>query len=251
MTVALPARAKLNLDLRVTGRRPDGLHELRTHMQAIDLHDLLEAEPASETELVMSGLPVANDKPNTVLAAHAAVELVVGRRLPTRFRLHKRIPPGSGLGGASSDAVAALRALIALHRIGVDIASIAARVGSDASFFLCGGGALVESVGEKLTRVPVQQAWYVIAWPGIELSTAQVYRTWDEVGGDGPNELRRAAARVDPRIDAFASSLGKGWQMTGSGSAFFSACPDRKRAEAMAKKLDCWTAVAQAEPSWA
>ena len=250
MTIALPARAKVNLDLKVTGRRTDGLHELRTHMQAIDLHDTLEAERAKETSIEMSGLPMSDAKPNSVLAAHSALELAAGRTLPTRFRLHKRIPPGSGLGGASSDAAAALRALLLLHRLSLDLAPVAMHIGSDVTFFLRGGAALVESVGEKVTALPLNESWFAIAWPALELSTAAVYSSWDATGGDGPNDLRRAAARVDRRIDEFADRLGAGWQMTGSGSAFFARCADRAGAEKAAKSLDCWTAVTRAVGAW-
>jgi len=156
VTIALPARAKLNLDLVVTAKRSDGLHELRTRMQAVDLHDLLEVEPSGVTELELTGLHVSGDKPNTVLAAHAALELAAGRALPARFRLHKRIPPGSGLGGASSDAAAALRALVSLHRLDIDVAPIAARVGSDVPFFLTGGAALVEGDDTEQLRVELR-----------------------------------------------------------------------------------------------
>lgn len=251
MIVALPARAKLNLDLHVTGRRADGLHELRTHMVAIDLHDLVEAEASDETEIVLSGMPVSDARPNTVLTAHSAFELAAGRRLPTRFRVHKRIPPGSGMGGASSDAAAALRALSALHGLKVDVAALATKIGADVSFFLRGGAALVEGIGERLSAEPVREEWFAIAWPGVELSTAAVYRAWDEVGGDGENELRRAASRVNPSIDAFASALGEGWQMTGSGSAYFRRCPDRERAVEAARGIECWTAVAHSVGNWA
>jgi 4-diphosphocytidyl-2-C-methyl-D-erythritol kinase len=241
----------VNLDLQVTGRRADGLHELRTRMQAIDLHDTLEAERAGDTSIELTGLRMSDDKPNSVLAAHSALELATGRALPTRFRLEKRIPPGSGLGGASSDAAAALRALVTLHGLAIDITPIAAHIGSDVTFFLRGGGCLVESVGEKVTPLPFEEAWFAIAWPGIELGTAAVYSAWDEVGGDGPNALRRAAARVDPRIDDFSARLGEGWHMTGSGSAFFTRCADRESAEHTVEGIDCWTAVARSVGAWA
>jgi 4-diphosphocytidyl-2-C-methyl-D-erythritol kinase len=252
VTVALPARAKLNLDLAVIGRRPDGMHDLRTTIQAVDLHDLLEAEASDETTLTITGdFNVSTGAANTVLKALHALEESAGRRLPTAFRLNKRIPPGSGLGGASSDAAAALRALKYLHRLEIDLAPIAFRVGADVSFFLSGGGALVEGIGERVTPTAIDKpAWYAIAWPGIEVSTADVYRAWDEVHGVAPNQLRRAAARVDRRVDEFAQRLGAGWQMTGSGSAFFCVCPDRASAELATRKLDCWTAVSQAVGAW-
>jgi 4-diphosphocytidyl-2-C-methyl-D-erythritol kinase len=249
--VALPARAKLNLDLAVVGRRDDGLHELRTRVQAVELHDLLEAEAADATSLEVGGMPVSGGGTNSVVAAHSALEKTVHRSLPTRFRLHKRIPPGSGLGGASSDAAAALRAVAAIFALRDDLRPVAAQVGADVSFFLSGGGALVEGAGERMTPRPVDPAWFVIAWPGIELSTAAVYRAWDEVGGDGANQLRRAAARADPRIEEFATSLGPDWCMTGSGSAFFRAFADRNAAAAAALKLECWTAVTRSVGAWA
>ncbi len=252
MTVALPARAKLNLDLAVIGRRSDGMHDLRTTMQAVDLHDLLEAEPSDKATLTITGdFDVGAGPANTVLRAMHALEESAGRHLPTAFRLNKRIPPGSGLGGASSDAAAALRALKTLHGLDIDLEPIAPRVGADVLFFLNGGGALVEGTGERVTPIVTDRPdWYAIAWPGFELSTADVYRAWDEVHGVAPNQLRRAAALVDERVDEFAQRLGVGWRMTGSGSAFFCICSDRASAQRATQKLDCWTAVSQAVSSW-
>jgi 4-diphosphocytidyl-2C-methyl-D-erythritol kinase len=140
---------------------------------------------------------------------------------------------------------------VTLHGLAIDIAPIAAHIGSDVTFFLRGGGCLVESVGEKVTPLPFQEAWFAIAWPGIELGTAAVYSAWDEVGGDGANDLRRAAGHVDRRIDDFAARLGGDWQMTGSGSAFFVRCRNREGAEDAVKGIDCWTAVARSVGAWA
>jgi 4-diphosphocytidyl-2C-methyl-D-erythritol kinase len=252
--IALPARAKLNLDLEVVCRRSDGLHELRTRMQAVELHDLLIAEPAEETTLTATGFELPAGGVNTVLAAHAEAEAAVGRPLPTSYRLHKRIPPGSGLGGASSDAAAALRALKSLHGLDLDLRAAAAHVGADVTFFLTGGSALVEGVGERVTPIELPMSWFALAWPGIELSTAAVYEAWDQLGAleaQAPNHLRAAAGRVDERLDRFAEHLGDGWQMTGSGSAFFLECPDRESAAAAVEKLDCWTAVTVAVGAWA
>jgi 4-diphosphocytidyl-2-C-methyl-D-erythritol kinase len=250
LTLALPARAKLNLDLEVVRRRDDGFHEVRTRLQSIDLHDLLVMSPADQTTITMSGVELKTSAENSVLKAHRALERAVGLELPTRFLVHKRIPPGSGLGGASSDAAAALRGLVQIHHLKADLTAIAPTIGADVAFFLSGGAALAEARGERLTPMPFDQSWFAIAWPRIELSTAAVYRAWDEVGGDPPNELRRAAARVDGRIDEFARRLGPAWQMTGSGSAFFLACPDPDAALRSTASLDCWTAVTRAVGSW-
>ncbi len=149
MTFALPGRAKLNLDLEVVGRAADGFHELRTTFQAIALHDLLVFERASETTITTSGLHVSRDN-NSVLNAHKALEDAAHRSLPARIHLHKRIPPGSGMGGASSDAAATLRALRVLHALDVDLHPIARELGSDVPFFLLGGRAHAGGRGERL-----------------------------------------------------------------------------------------------------
>jgi 4-diphosphocytidyl-2C-methyl-D-erythritol kinase len=252
LTLALRARAKLNLDLEVLRRAEDGFHDLRTTMQAIDLHDVLEIGHAQETTLVISGLTTTNGADNLVLKAHSALEQAARTRLPTHFHLHKRIPPGSGMGGASSDAAAALQGLASLHRLDVDLAAIALQTGSDVPFFLTGGTARAEGRGEKLTRLPTPDAWFAIAWPGIELSTAAVYRAWDQMQGEPPNHLRRAAEHVEPRLQEFARGLvGGEWQMTGSGSAFFLRCDSDEAARRVTKELDGWTAVARAVGPWA
>ena len=251
MILALPARAKLNLDLQVIGKRADGFHEIKTTIQSIDLHDLLEITPAHETSLRTSGLTVASDASNSLLKAHAALERTTNRKLPAHFHLHKRIPPGSGMGGASSDAAAALRGLSTIFELeSVELKTTAAAIGADVPYFLKGGRAQAEGRGEILTPLTMQPAWFVIAWPRIELSTAAVYVAWDDVNGDGPNQLQRAAEHVDPRLKDFATKLGEGWRMTGSGSAFFKPHNSEHDAKQTAQKIDCWTAVTSATGPW-
>jgi len=250
LTIALAARAKLNLNLEVVKSRVDGYHDIRTTIQAVDLHDLIEITPAAETSLETSGLAVVNNQDNSVLTAHRAVEQATQRKLPTRFHLHKRIPPGSGLGGASSDAATTLKGLVATYKLDIDLAAIAQTLGADVPFFLNGGRALAEGRGEMLKPLPVEPAWFAIAWPRIELSTADVYRAWDEVHGEGPNHLRRAAEHVESRLQGFAAALGPQWQMTGSGSAFFVRCETEAQASERAANLDSWTAVTYAVGPW-
>jgi 4-diphosphocytidyl-2C-methyl-D-erythritol kinase len=298
LTIALPARAKLNLDLSVLGRRDDGYHDVRTTLQAIDLHDLITLTPAGRaqgasksgtTTLTTSGLKVGSTQNNSVLKAVAALETATRQQLPTQIHLHKRIPPGAGMGGASSDAAAALRGLAALHHVTADLPAIARQLGSDVPFFLAGGTAIAEQRGDHLTPIPTRPSWFAIAWPEVELLTKDVYRAWDEMdmqarlhplpnpppqgGGQGSqssspppsggglgwgssqirNQLTRAAMHVEPRLEAFATSLGRDWQMTGSGSAFFRCCTDQRAATeciAALESLKCWTAVAQAVGAW-
>jgi 4-diphosphocytidyl-2-C-methyl-D-erythritol kinase len=266
LTIALPARAKLNLDLVVLGRRDDGFHNVRTTLQAIDLHDLITLTPSDRTSLTISGIGVTNleaaqpsrmaetPEDNSVLKALAALEKATKQNLPTSIHLHKRIPPGAGMGGASSDAATALKGLSALHHVKTDLTSIARQLGADVPFFLSGGTAIAEQRGDHLTPIPTEQAWFAIAWPGIELLTSDVYRAWDQMertAADSPNHLTDAAMRIEPRLKAFANTLDSGWQMTGSGSAFFLRCAHEDEARAATAKLQCWTAVAQPVGAWA
>ena len=213
----------------------------------MELHDLLIVERSNETQLTISGLEVAQDG-NSVLAAHEAIEEAARRKLAARFHLHKRIPPGSGMGGASSDAAAALKALQAMFMVqDVNLREVAAQLGSDVPFFLVGGRAKAEGRGERLTSLPVPKStWFALAWPGVELKTVDVYRAWDDVKGERPNQLRRAAEKVEPRVREFAQGLGDGWQMTGSGSAFFKQVDTEEEARRAVERLACWTAVTRA-----
>lgn len=246
VTVAVPAHAKLNLDLAVLGRRPDGQHEIRTRFQAISLHDLLVVEPAGVTHLEGG---VADD---LVLRAQRALAEAAGRELPARLRLVKRIPVGAGLGGGSADAAAALRGLSRVHGLSCDLRPIAARLGADVPFLLYGGAAVGTGLGERLQPVLPDTGWYALAWPGFPVSTADVYRRWDEVGGGGVNHLLRAALAVEPRLAEFADMLGPGWHLTGSGAAFFRRCRTRAEAESAvtAGPAAGWTAVARPVGPW-
>jgi 4-diphosphocytidyl-2-C-methyl-D-erythritol kinase len=250
LIVALPARAKLNLELSVVGRRPDGQHEVDTVLQAIDLHDLLEVEMADVTSLEVLGLPAPAGASNLVLRALASLEEHTGRRLPVRIRLHKRIPSGAGLGGASSDAATMLAAVSRLHRLDCELERVAGGLGADVPFFLHGGTARARGRGDLLEPRPFRPGWFALAWPGLEISTAKVYTAWDEVGGQGPNQLQQAAYRTAPDLVDFATRLGPGWQMTGSGSAFFKPMADRQAGAAAVSDLSCWTAVCRALPHW-
>jgi 4-diphosphocytidyl-2-C-methyl-D-erythritol kinase len=255
--IALPARAKLNLDLAVLGLRDDGYHDVRTTLQAIDLHDLITFTPSNQTSLTISGLPIKHTKDNSILKALAALEGATNQKLPTEIHLHKRIPAGAGMGGASSDAATTLRGLAALHHIAADLHPIASQIGADVPFFLTGGTAIGERRGDHLTPIPTQPQWFAIAWPGLELLTQDVYRAWDKHGhaaSDSTNHLTHAAMSIEPSLEQFANALDKqcpGYQMTGSGSAFFRRCSSEQEAIDCTKQVDGWTAVAQSIGAWA
>jgi 4-diphosphocytidyl-2-C-methyl-D-erythritol kinase len=174
------ALAKINLDLRVLARRPDGYHELRTVFQTISLADTIEIaySPARRTEIELDD-PLGLPDNLAARAARAAMEAmrVTGH---VRMRLVKRIPMGAGLGGGSSDAAAVLLALpvLAGRRIEMErLRAIAGELGSDVPFFLLGGRAAGIGRGTELFPLPdgAAQSGVLVA-PGVAVSTAEAYR---------------------------------------------------------------------------
>lgn len=157
------APAKLNLFLAVTGRRPDGFHDLVSVAAPLSMGDTLRAEPAAEFSLGCDDPAVPADGTNLVLKAAAAFVAATGWKGAARFVLEKRIPMGAGLGGGSSDAVAALRALNRLagpeFALGAaELAAVAAQLGSDCPLFLADGPVTMRGRGERLAPLPAAAA---------------------------------------------------------------------------------------------
>lgn len=194
------APAKINLGLQVTGRRPDGYHELVTVMQTLELADDVSVESAP----TVSGRPsLPNLAPEDDLALRAAhlLHRTLGETCGARVSVEKRIPAAAGLGGGSSDAAAVLAALNQLWETGVDherLSQIAAELGSDVPFLVRGGTALATGRGEHLQDLPPAPMRHVVlVRPDTPLATADVYAElkqseWSD--GEGTTELARAIA---------------------------------------------------------
>jgi 4-diphosphocytidyl-2-C-methyl-D-erythritol kinase len=228
--VVVRALAKLTLSLRVTGVRPDGYHLLDAEMVTVDLADSLQFSGGHGLEVVVDSSAAAGgygqvpaDGSNLVARALG----LVGRE--AHVRLVKRIPAGAGLGGGSADAAAVLRWAGASGRAAVDLAC---QLGSDVPFCLAGGGrARVTGAGEVLTPLPFAEVAgqaYTLLVPSFGVSTAAVYRAWDEMGApasDNLNDLEPAALAVEPRLarwrDRLADSTGEVPRLAGSGSTWF------------------------------
>ncbi len=202
MKVVLQAPAKINLDLRVLDRRPDGYHELRTIFQALELHDTLSAE-ATHGPFVLDGdasrMPL--DRTNLVWRAAEALWTAAGQRGPARgvrVRVRKRIPVRAGLGGGSSDAAAALVALARIWRLRIsraELADVAATLGADVPFFLVGGAALGLGRGEQLFPLPdLPPRIVVLALPDFGVATAAAYGWLAEARADGKDGRPAVAA---------------------------------------------------------
>lgn len=155
--------AKINLGLRITGKRPDGFHDIVTVMFPVDWCDILEIVPSHSgaTTLTLSGNALSSPCPmekNLVVKALRAVEKAVGRELPTEIYLRKIVPDGAGLGGGSADAAFMVRGLNELYSLGLELekmAAIAAEVGSDCPFFIYNRPMLATGRGTDLQLVDI------------------------------------------------------------------------------------------------
>jgi 4-diphosphocytidyl-2-C-methyl-D-erythritol kinase len=262
--VRATAYPKLNLSLRVFDRRPDGYHDLESLVVSLGQpHDVLQAfaVPApGGVQVEVSGVDVGEDVPSDHrnLAFIAAEKLLVraGRSgHGVRLVLRKHIPAGGGLGGGSANAAAALLAVRRLLDVDVDdegVFEIAAEVGSDVPFCLRGGAAWMRGRGDVIEPVSVPTGLaFVVAIPPFRLSTPDVYKAWDKLGGPRServvpaprrlqrvidelvNDLEPAAEALEPRLLEFRNALeaaaGLPALLAGSGSAYVVPVHDARR----------------------
>lgn len=256
----IEAHAKINWALRVTGRRPDGYHELDMLMQEIGLSDTMEIDKADSTVLFVNGKPDPEADKNLIIKAVRALEKETGLSLPVEIRMDKRIPSKAGLGGGSSDCAAVLKAINTLYDLGFsrdELANIGVRLGADVPFFIYGGYCRVKGIGEAvcpLFRAPEYSL--LIKHVGSGLATPEVFRKTDEVMPkfseglddglsegivnscfDGAvNDLEAAAFIMDEEIlktlAAFQKLPGVLYaRMSGSGSAVYAVFGDAASAE--------------------
>jgi 4-diphosphocytidyl-2-C-methyl-D-erythritol kinase len=173
----LRAFAKINLDLRVLGRRDDGYHEIRTIMQTIDWGDEILLEPAARFEFTAAGVP--EDDTNLVVRAVRAYERVAGVAANVRIRLSKNIPVGRGLGGGSADAAVTFIGLQRMFKRLLDrdaVYEALKGLGSDVPFFAVGGQAAAFGRGDEVVGLDeFTDSWLVLVDPGIEIATREAY----------------------------------------------------------------------------
>ena len=209
------APAKLNLYLEVLGKRPDGYHEIRTIMQAVSLFDELTFQPREDGRIVLhatAGEDLPPPEENLVVRAARLLQEESGCHRGAEIHLVKRIPVGSGLGGGSSDCAATLRTLGRLWGLGLSVETLetmAARLGSDAAFFVRGGAALCEGRGERVTPLPAGGVFhYVLVVPRERVSTARLYAALEGSAGSLTNgggsssieDVRAALGAGDPAL---------------------------------------------------
>ena len=254
-----PAPAKLNLFLHVTGRRADGYHELQTLFQLIDLCDTIAISVREDGHIERPvGPPEVPGEADLTVRAARALKSATGTRLGATLKVRKRIPVGGGLGGGSSDAATTLLALNEVWGCGLslnELVSLARPLGADVPVFVQGSSAWAEGVGERLTPVTLPGRWYVVIYPGVAVSTREVFqspeltrnsplitlRAFFESGGRNDCEpvVRSRAAPVAEALEWLARFAPA--RLTGTGSCVFSACGSASDAERLAARVpDRW-----------
>lgn len=262
----VPAPAKLNLFLHITGRRADGYHLIQSVFMLIDWYDTLHFELRRDGSISRSDLPTAGGEDPEALPvedltvrAARALQKATGTSLGVHIGLEKRIPSQAGMGGGSSDAASCLLALQRLWGVTLpraDLLALALSLGADVPFFLSGGHAWVEGVGERITPLHLPAASFVVVKPSAGLSTEMIFSAPalkrdsetativgfaayaqseagqavnpDAVYGFGRNDLQPVALNLCPQLGQSLDWLkAKNLQgrMTGSGSAVFAHLP--------------------------
>lgn len=198
---------KVNLYLEIKGRRPDGYHELCTLFHTISGGDTLCVESAEALSLVCSDPSIPSGEENLVLRAARELVSECGlKQAGARFQLQKEIPAGAGLGGGSSNAAGALRLLNRLWNLELPdetLSRIALRVGADVPFFLLGGAASGQGVGEQLEPVESLHLHLVLIAPPVGVGTPWAYRQWN------------GAAAAPVTLDRFLLRARSGMPLTG------------------------------------
>jgi 4-diphosphocytidyl-2-C-methyl-D-erythritol kinase len=191
MRVTVRSFAKINLGLRIGALRPDGYHELRTVYQTVGLHDIVRVQPASGSriEIRCEDPRVPTDESNTCYRIVARALAVLKIRRGVIIEIEKRLPVKGGMGGASSNAIAALLALERVFKKAMSASErlrIAAEVGSDLPLFLLGGTVVGSGRGEEVyPALELPATPCVIATPDIGVSTPRAFADWDVMHGDG------------------------------------------------------------------
>lgn len=254
-TLILPAPAKLNLFLHITGRRADGYHELQTLFQFLDHGDTLGFRAREDGEIRLHGeiAGVPHDS-NLIVRAARLLQQASAKPLGADLWLDKRLPMGGGIGGGSSDAATTLLGLDHLWQLnlGLDrLAELGLRLGADVPVFVHGRAAFAEGVGERLTPLDLDEPWFLVAVPQVSVSTAEIFSAPELTRntpiikvcglpeGGGHNDCQPVVEARYPEVRNALNLLNKfvHARMTGTGACVFGSFPNRSDADKVSRQL--------------
>ena len=250
-----PAPAKLNLFLRITGRRPDGYHELQTVFRLLDWGDEIRLRPRADGGVRrLTGVPGVPEETDLLVRAARLLQPHAPLDAGVDIEVEKRIPMGGGLGGGSSDAATVLVALNHLWGAGLpedDLAELGRRLGADVPVFVRGRSAWAEGVGEKLQPIALPPRWYVVVDPHEHVPTAALFQASELTRNASPatissfasgetaeNVFEPVVRARHPRVAEALDWLGRFGQarLSGSGGCVFLETRSPQRAEAIAEQ---------------
>nr|WP_315168091.1 4-(cytidine 5'-diphospho)-2-C-methyl-D-erythritol kinase [uncultured Limnohabitans sp.] len=241
----VPAPAKLNLFLHITGRRPDGYHLLQSVFMLIDWCDTLHFEKRSDGQISREDLTVKLPADDLITRAARLLQQHTGSTAGAHIAIEKRIPAQAGMGGGSSDAATCLLALNQLWDLRLDLPTLeklGLQLGADVPFFLRGRNAWVEGVGEQITPIELPPAQFWVIKPAAGIETSQIFASPElqratnaatiavfaaDTYDFGHNDLQPVAEALCPDVKQalqVLSHAGLNGRMTGSGSAVFARC---------------------------
>jgi len=261
----LESPAKVNLRLEILKKREDGYHELRTILQKINLHDVLHFSLKKER-----GISIATDHPNLPVGKSNLIYQAVRSMLKQsdykggiHVKIEKTIPLGAGLGGGSSNAATALKAMNQLLRLGLpkkELMAIGLEIGTDIPFFFFEGAAIASGIGERLKKIELPELWFVLIYPNFEVSTRWAYQNFvltkrqfhfncnklakipNEISHLLWNDLEEVVSKEYPQIglmkEMLCSAGAKGALMTGSGPTVFGVFSGEGGASEAYKKVE-------------
>ena len=204
------AYAKINLSLDVTGKRPDGYHDVRMIMQTVDIYDTLTFEKKDEgISIDVGGSDLPADEDNLIYKAAKAVMDKCGIASGVKISLDKHIPIAAGMAGGSSDAAATLRGVNRLFECGLgydELRDLGVKIGADVPYCVEGGTVLAEGIGEKLTKLTqLPEYTLAVAKPEKGVSTGNIYKALDEIFES------IAHPDVDAMLDSMKTCTGTGF----------------------------------------
>ena len=239
--LTLPAPAKLNLMLHITGRRADGYHNLQTLFQFIDLCDELSFRLRDDDQLTLEPqIDGVDFEDNLIIKAARALQANSDKALGADIRLTKQLPMGGGLGGGSSDAATTLLALNHLWQLQLSfdqLADIGLTLGADVPVFVRGQAAFAEGVGEILTPTPeLDEPWYLVVAPQVHVNTGKIFsnkcltRDTDPISirtalrREGNNDCQAVVSTLYPEVGKALNLLNNfsHAKLTGTGACIFS-----------------------------
>jgi 4-diphosphocytidyl-2-C-methyl-D-erythritol kinase len=234
-----PAPAKLNLMLKITGRREDGYHSLQTVFQLLDFADWLIFHPLDEDVVCLKtpleGVPVATDL--TVRAAQL-LKKESGYQQGVKIEIEKNLPMGGGLGGGSSDAATTLLVLNKLWNLDFSIKrlmELGLQLGADVPVFIYGFSAWAEGIGERLQKITIPEQWVVIIKPDCQVNTGEIFlhqdltrdskiiTIADFLAGQQQNDCLNVVRKLNQPIEHALSALSEfsKARLTGTGACVF------------------------------